>query len=74
MFDIFELEKIQIYNINTTWNRAESHWKEAQQLLVTELKHFTYKAKNKLHYLNTIQCSLLFSNKSNCCEITQFYF
>ena len=37
-------------------------------------KHFTYQGKNKLHYLNTIQCSLLFSNKSTCCEITQFYF
>ena len=28
----------------------------------------------KLHYLNTIQCSLLFSNKFTCCEITQFSF
>ena len=37
-------------------------------------KHFTYQGKNKLHYLNTMQCSILFSNKSTCCEITQFYF
>ena len=44
----FELEKIQIYNINTNWNHAESHWKEVQQVLVIERKHFTYQAKNKL--------------------------
>ena len=27
---------------------------KAQQVLVIGLKHFTYQAKNKLHYLNTI--------------------
>ena len=52
IFDIFELEKMQIYNINTNWNHAG----------------------NKLHYLKTIQWSLLFPNKSTCCEIAQFYF
>ena len=46
---------------------------EAQQVLVIELKHFTYQAKNKLPYLNTIQCSLLFPNKSTCCGVAQFY-
>ena len=28
----------------------------------------------KLHYLNTIQCLLLFTNKFTCCEITQLSF
>ena len=40
------------YQVGTNYHSLKMS--KAQQVLVIGLKHFTYQAKNKLHYLNTI--------------------